>query len=151
MLGIIAPLRGAHEILRPLDYRPLEAWLTAGTDERRARVEKELSPGSGGARIAPSDVEEALRGSTSEHAVVRWHGCSALMWREVAASKADRVLPALAARLEDPHPLVRRVAVLGLEMWKGQAAPYHAAIAKWRDDPDEIVRHIADGITGPKA
>lgn len=151
LLGIIAPLRRAHEILRPLDYRPLEAWLTAGTDERRARVEKELGPGSGGARIAPSDVEEALRGSTSEHAVVRWHACSALSWREVAASKADRVLPALAARLEDPHPLVRRVAVVGLEMWKGQAAPYHAAIAKLRDDPDEIVRYIAEGVTGSKA
>jgi len=131
---------------RPLDYAPLERYLDAAGEGARARVEEELEPGSSYAAISGDDVDEALRGLDSPHAVVRWHAASTLGHRGLGAAAGKRILPALARLLTDPHPVVRRLAVLSISYWKAAARPYRPSIEALRDDPDEVVRRIVEHV-----
>jgi HEAT repeat protein len=144
VLGLTARLKaitGLHPAPR-LDYAHLEAWLDGAEPEAVARAERELEPGRGYMKIKAKDVDEALRGLASPHAVVRWHAASVLGDRALGKRAAARVPPALAVALEDPHPFVRRLSVLSLGWWRAAAAPHRDAMARLAEDPDETVRGV---------
>lgn len=130
----------------PLDYRMLEQYLDGADAEVRASVEEELAPGSSYVAIAKDDVDEAVRGLQNRHAVIRWHATSLLGERGLGEDVGKRVLPLLAERLADPHPLVRRLAVVAIAGWKQAGQPFHAAIQRLGEDPDEIVRRVAKHV-----
>jgi HEAT repeat protein len=130
---------------RPLDYAPLEAWLTKNP-KGRSLVEKELAPGSCFVDIQKSDVDEAVRALSSPFAVVRWHAADVLGERELGAAAGAKALPALASVLRDKHALVRRLAVLSITRWKAASKPYHAAIRAMKKDSDPVVRDVAAKI-----
>lgn len=75
---------------------------------------------------------------------MRWHAAAILGDR--ALGRATDVVPALAARLDDPHPIVRRIAVLSIGYWKKAAAPFHGAIERLRAEPNEGVRTIVEHV-----
>jgi hypothetical protein len=135
---------------RPIDYRPLEAYLAGRGAGARAQVEKTLEPGSSYVQPRKEDVDEALRGLGSEHAVVRWHAAALLGDRGLGAAAGKRIVPALAALLADPHRLVRRLAVLSLADWREAARPYQRQMAALRGDPDETVARVARHVIEDK-
>lgn len=140
--GLTARLRAisTKERTSPLSYGSLESFLEGADSAQRMRVEEELKPGCAYNRIDAADVDEALRGLTSEHDAIRWHAAAILGKRELGDTCAQRILPALAVGLEDSHPWVRRLALLSLSRWKQAAAPYAAAMVALAEDPDEVVR-----------
>ncbi len=151
VLGLTARMKaitGLHP--KPeLSYGALEAWLDGADPEGVARVERELAPGQSYMDIKARDVDEALRGLTSPHAVVRWHAASVLGNRALGKKAAARVPAALAAALEGAHPYVRRLSVLSLGWWKAAGAPYRAEVERLaEDDPDETVRGAAQHALG---
>ena len=128
----------------PLDYGALEAWLEGASEEAVARVEAELEPGQSYVTIRARDVDEALRGLGSAHAVVRWHAASVLGDRTLGKKAAARVPGALAEALSDGHPFVRRLSALSLGWWRAKGAPFEDALAALSEsDPDETVRWAA--------
>lgn len=128
-----------------LDYRPLERFLDDADLETHALVDEALAPGQSYVSIRKSDVDEAIRGLSSDHPVVRWHATSLLGERELGRSVGQRVLPLLVERLGDPDPLVRRLAVLSTDGWKA-ARQYRTALEPLLEDPDETVRRIAEAV-----
>ncbi|HCT79672.1 MAG TPA: hypothetical protein DGT23_24525 [Micromonosporaceae bacterium] len=103
---------------RPLDYEPLESFLS-GYPEMALLLEKELAPGSSYCEITKPEVDEAIRGLSSPHALVRQHAVCVLGARRLGDAVGAHVIPRL-ARLEsaDPDPDVRRLAELSLSDWK---------------------------------
>lgn len=142
--GLCAPLLAitAGGPPRPLDYRPLERCLDDPDDRARALVDEILKPGVSFAPILRTDVDEALRGLESPHAVVRWHAASRLGDRGLGAAAGRAILPALARCLADEHPVVRRLAVLSIGGWRAAGEPHRPALERLRDDPDEVVRRV---------
>jgi len=142
--GLCAPLKAITEGRpRPLDYGPLEGYLKRAP-RARPLAEAELEPGSSYVTIRSGDVAEACRGMASDEPVVRWHAASVARARELGDAAGALLVPALAERLSDAHPIVRRLALLSLGSWKEAAEPYHAAMAALSDDPDETVRGLVD-------
>ncbi|MDO5693938.1 MAG: DUF4303 domain-containing protein [Pseudomonadota bacterium] len=133
---------GARSIA--LDYRPLEAAL-----ERCPRLapllDKKLAPGGDFCTLRASDVDEALRGLASPHALVRRHAAAIMDNRALGQAVGQRLLPALARALTyDPDAQVRRLAALSLQYWKKASAPWRAeAQAAADNDSDEAVRATA--------
>jgi hypothetical protein len=148
--GFVAPFKAvAAGRPRPLDYRPLERFLDGADAAARKRVETELEPGSSYVTAVAADVAEAVRALGSPHAVVRWHAASVLGDRGLGEDVGTVILPALARVLADPHPVVRRLAVLAIGDWKRAARPHRDALARLRDDPDEVVRRVVEHTLGP--
>jgi HEAT repeat protein len=141
--GLTARLRAISATNALLAYGPLERYLDGADAAARELVEKHLAPGTSYITITNNDVAEAVRGSTSTHAVVRWHAAAVMHDRGLGAPAGKVILPALAAQLADPHPLVRRLAVLALADWKRAAKPYRAFVEKLREDPDATARRTA--------
>ena len=128
----------------PLDYRPAERLLEMKSSSITSLVRSELQPGSSFIEITPSDVDEALRGLESKHAVIRQHAVCVLGERGLGKSVGKKVLPKLAKKLQDKVPNVRRLALLSLSYWKAAAKPYHAEMKKLQtEDPDRDVRICA--------
>jgi hypothetical protein len=123
---------------RKLDYRPLEQLL-----ERPACRGKVSEYFSGNCHIDEGDVDEALRGLESKHAVIREHAVIVLGDRRLGAKLATRILPAVAARLQDRSATVRRLAILALSYWKKAAKPYAPEIRKLFKDPNADVAFTA--------
>lgn len=142
--GLTAPLGAISSSSHwpPLNYATLEQYLDRTGQAALPLAEKALAPGSSHRPIQPDDVNEAVRALVSPHAVIRWHACSLLGDRALGKPAGKLILPALAARLTDPHPTVRRLAVLSLVDWKAAAKPYRSAIEALAQDPDETVRKI---------
>lgn len=108
--------RGTHPL--PLDYRPLEDFLAADP-EIAASVADELAPGNSYCVISSAEVQEALRGTGSEHLVVRKHAVCVLGERRLGEAIGQTVIPRLRAIAQtDPDSEVRRLAALSLEWWK---------------------------------
>jgi HEAT repeat protein len=57
-----------------------------------------------------------------------------------------RILPALAERLGDKSPNVRRLALVFLSRWKSAVKPFHAEIKKLRRDKETQVRRMAKHV-----
>jgi hypothetical protein len=121
-----------------LDYRLLERLLEQ--PECRSKV-KELY--SGPCRIDESSVGEALRGLESKSAVIREHAVTVLGDRQLGGKAAERILPALAARLQDRHANVRRLTILALARWKKAARPFAGEIRRLFQDPNGDVAFTA--------
>jgi hypothetical protein len=128
----------------PLDYQSLTDVL-----EHRPRyapaVTERLRPGSGECTIRPGEVDEALRGLTSPHVLIRSHAVRILGDRDLGPAAAPRLLSRLATvAREDPDPDTRRLAILSLQRWSNDARPYAHVIRDARDnDPDPKVRDAA--------
>jgi Domain of unknown function (DUF4303) len=120
-----------------LDYRPLEQLLEKPGCKGKV---KRLNSGS---CATEADVKEALRGIESKHAAIREHAVSVLGDRRLGVKAAIRILPALAARLQDRNATVRRLAIISLSGWKKTAKPYAAEIRKLFKDPDADVAFTA--------
>jgi hypothetical protein len=102
----------------PLAYRPLEDFLSAHP-EIASRVADELKPGTPYCAISPAEVPEALRGTTSQHDVVRKHAVCVLGERHLGDEVGRTVIPQLrASARSDPDSDVRRLAALSLGWWK---------------------------------
>jgi hypothetical protein len=147
--AVAAPYRSFRDhspAPRPLDYGPLE-WAIEDRPELLSVLESELSPGTPMCEIGAAEVDEALRGTGSAHALVRRHAVTVLGERRLGAAVGRRVLPVLAGRAaDDPDPLVRRLAVLGLRWWGRQGHTYlNVGRAARDDDPDGSVRVAAQG------
>jgi HEAT repeat protein len=142
--GLTALLKAISTNVRcpPLSYAALEQYLDRAGQPAILLAEDDLAPGSSYRSIQPDDLNEALRALASPHAVIRWHACSLLGDRALGKTAGTLILPALAARLTDPHPIVRRLAVLSLSYWKSAAKPHRPAIQALAQDPDETVRKI---------
>jgi hypothetical protein len=130
---------------RQLDYGPLVR-VAEERPECRSGLAKELAPGHGYCRITAGEVDEALRGVASPLELVRRHAVGVLGERALGVQIARRVLPALSSvALDDPDPVVRRIAVVSLHYWHRESRPYldtgRAALA----DPDPTVRAAAAG------
>jgi hypothetical protein len=123
---------------RTLDYRPLEQLLAK--PDCKGKVNALFS---GSCTIMTADVDEALRGLESRHAVIREHAVIVLGDRRLGAKAATRILPALAIRLRDRGATVRRLAILALSYWKKTARPYAAEIRKLLKDPNADVAFTA--------
>jgi uncharacterized protein DUF4303 len=128
----------------PLDYQPL-----ADSLEHRAQyapaLSEQLRPGRGKCAIRLSEVDEALRGLTSPHVLIRSHAACVLGDRDLGPAAAPLILPRLAtAAREDPDADVRRLAILSLQEWSNDAHPYANIIRDARDlDPHPKVRDTA--------
>jgi hypothetical protein len=109
---------GAHPL--PLDYRPLEEFLSAHEAIAPA-VADALKPGTSYCVISPAEVPEALRGTTSVHVLVRKHAVCVLGERRLGDAVGRAVIPQLRAIAEtDPDSEVRRLAGLSLTWWKAE-------------------------------
>ncbi len=127
----------------PLDYRPAERLLEMNAAAVTEMVTEEIKPGSSLIEIKPSDVDEALRGLSSEHVVIRQHAVCVLGDRALGAAAGKVVLPRLAERLHDEVPNIRRLTLLALQSWKTAAKPFHEAMRKLQADKDRDIRFWA--------
>ncbi|RUR67264.1 DUF4303 domain-containing protein [Variovorax guangxiensis] len=127
-----------------LDYRQLET-LLSGSAAEVAVVHDKLKPGSSYCTLRAGELDEALRGLASPHALVRRHAASLLDERGLGAEAGERILPALADRLaHDDDADVRWQAVRGLMAWKRAALPWQAQVRHaGLHDADERVREAA--------
>jgi hypothetical protein len=144
--GLATPLQGwadsaANHI--PLDYRLLERLLDKKCRKCNHLAKEELKPGCTYCHIQSADIDEALRGLTSRHVMIRQHAVCVLGERSLGKAAAKRVLPVLAERLNDPHPNVRRLALLSISDWKGEAKLYRDELKKRLKDSDADVRYTA--------
>ena len=107
---------GAHPL--SLDYLPLEQFLSEHEAIAPA-VANALKPGTSYCVISPTEVPEALRGTTSTHVLVRKHAVCVLGERRLGDAVGRAVIPQLRAIAEtDPDSEVRRLAALSLKWWK---------------------------------
>jgi HEAT repeat protein len=139
--GIVSLLKSSS--VAALDYRPAELLLNSGSEGIVSMVCEELAPGASFIDIKPPDIDEAIRGLKSEHVVIRQHAVCVLGDPGLGNAAAEVVLPALAERLEDEVPNVRRLALLSLSYWKGLAKPFHEEMRKRQQDEDADVRSTA--------
>ncbi len=148
--GLTAPLKAwANESVKPipLDYRPLEGLLKKECAECTEIAAEELKPGNSFCQIVATDIDEALRGLQSPHLVIRQHAVCILDDRSLGKAAAKKILPALIEMLHDPHPNVRRLAILSISYWKASAKPYLAEIKRMKKDPDAEVRSTARRVS----
>lgn len=120
----------------PLDYKPIEQVLA---DKQCKPKVTDLSTRT----IKVEDIDEALRGLESPHAVIRKHAMRLLGEPRLGKKEAQRILPALVKRLQDKVADVRRRAILAVVDWKSAAKPYAADIRRLFNDPDADVRSTA--------
>jgi hypothetical protein len=102
---------------RPLDYEPLESFLS-GYPEMVPLLERQLAPGSSYCEITAAEAGEAIRGSASPYPLVRQHAVCVLGERALGEAVGARVMPLLARiATQDPDADVRRLAGLSLSDW----------------------------------
>lgn len=131
----VAPLR--------LDYRPLEDFIERWPAYVPALAE-ELKPGRGYCDITVDEVDEAIRGLTSQHVIIRRHAVCVLGERSLGAAVARRVLPLLCQIVtRDADATVRRLAILSLLFWQKDSRQYANVVREALDDPAEEVREAA--------
>ncbi|MEV4759586.1 DUF4303 domain-containing protein [Micromonospora sp. NPDC049559] len=127
----------------PLDYRPLADVIARRPAYLPDLVER-LAPGHSYCTITPDEVDEAVAGLASPHALVRRHAVSVLGVRALGARVGRRVLPLLGqAARRDPDPSVRRLAILSLLRWRRDARPFADVVRAALDDPATEVREAA--------
>lgn len=115
--GCCASLRafrdqGAQRLV--LDYRPLETLLQR-YPQCATEAEETIKPGSSYCTIDTSDIDEAVRGLTSEHVAIRRHAACVLNNRRLGKRKLAAALAALQECLKDADPKVAYLAGLTLE------------------------------------
>ena len=117
-----------------LNYQPLEQALALSPEQPIVRelqdaIKEELKPGCGYCELHIADLDEALRGLQSSHALIRIHAAAIMGERSVGAAAGKRILPALAHALRhDMNEDVRYQAMLSLQYWKKAAASHRSDI-----------------------
>ncbi|WP_248960629.1 hypothetical protein [Sphaerisporangium perillae] len=107
-----------------LDYRPLEDVIERWPVYVPALAEG-LKPGRGYCDITVDEVDEAVRGLTSKHVIIRRHAVCLLGERSLGAAAARRVLPLLCRSVSrDADAAVRRLAILSLLFWQKDSRRY---------------------------
>ena len=138
-----------------LNYQPLEQALALSPEQQIVRelqdaIQEELKPGCGYCELQTADLDEALRGLQSSHALIRIHAASIMGERSLGAAAGKRILPALAHTLShDKDEDVRYQAMLSLGYWKKAAASQrsnieHAAQHDAGDDVRELAQEWLD-------
>jgi len=126
-----------------LDYRPLQDVIERWPPYVSALAE-ELKPGRGYCEITLDEVDEAIRGLTSPHVVIRRHAVCVLGERRLGAAVARRVLPLLGQTVsQDPDATVRRLAILSLLWWRKDSQRYGNVVREALNDPAAEVREVA--------
>jgi Domain of unknown function (DUF4303)/HEAT repeats len=126
-----------------LDYRPLEDVIERWSAYVLGLAE-ELKPGRAYCDITIDEVDEAIRGLTSQHVIVRRHAVGVLGERSLGAAVARRVLPLLCRTVsQDADATVRRLAILSLLFWRKDSRRYTNVVREALDDPAEEVRKAA--------
>ncbi|MFI5490506.1 DUF4303 domain-containing protein [Micromonospora echinaurantiaca] len=127
----------------PLSYLPLERVIERWPAFVPA-LTKELKPGRGYCDITADEVDEAVRGLTSPHVVIRSHATCVLGDRRLGATVAWRVLPLLGQAVErDEDGTVRRLAILSLLSWQKDSRRYATVVRGALNDPAREVRETA--------
>ena len=127
----------------PLDYRPL-ADVIARWPAFAPAVAEELKPGRGYCDITHDEVDEAVRGLTSPHVIIRRHAVGVLGERRLGAAVGRRVLPLLCQTVsQDPDAGTRRLAILSLLFWQKDSRPYAGPVRQALEDPAAEVREAA--------
>jgi hypothetical protein len=89
-------------------------------------------------------VDEAIRGLTSQHVIIRQHAVCVLGERSLGAAVARRILPLLCQIVtRDADATVRRLAILSLLFWQKDSSRYANVVSEALDDPAEEVREAA--------
>ncbi|MEV4546207.1 HEAT repeat domain-containing protein [Micromonospora echinaurantiaca] len=89
-------------------------------------------------------MDEAVRGLTSPHVVIRSHATCVLGDRRLGATVAWRVLPLLGQAVErDEDGTVRRLAILSLLSWQKDSRRYATVVRGALNDPAREVRETA--------
>jgi HEAT repeat protein len=144
--AVAAPLTGFRDHAAstlPLDYRPVEDFI-ARYPAYVAALAKQREPGRTYCDITIAEVDEAIRGLTSSHVLIRRHATCVLDKRSLGAAVAKRVLPHLCRVVEhDPDASVRRLAILSLLEWQKHSRQYADVIRKALNDPADDVRETA--------
>ncbi|SCF00292.1 protein of unknown function (DUF4303) [Micromonospora viridifaciens] len=133
-----------HTVAAPrLDYWPLQDVIERWPAYVPALAE-ELKPGRGYCDITVDDVDEAIGGLASPHAVIRRHAVCVLGERRLGAAVARRVLPLLGQAVsQDPDATVRRLAILSLLWWRKDSHRYANVVREALNDPAAEVREVA--------
>jgi hypothetical protein len=145
--GIAHPYRSwnskPHATPLTLDYGPLEEALTHSS--LHEALSKELSPGCGYCILRDSDIDAALRGLHSPHALVRTHAAAIMGERSLGAKAGKHLTAALAHTLRhDTDQGVRFQAMLSLHGWRKAGCIYQADIQHAAlNDPHDVVREAA--------
>ncbi|WP_419194112.1 DUF4303 domain-containing protein [Novipirellula herctigrandis] len=126
-----------------LDYRLVERFLNDGSEEVKVMIVDEIKPGSSFDDIQVADIDEVLRGLTSEHLAIRQHAVMLMACRGLGSKAGKRLLPELAKQLQDDNANIRRLALLSLKGWKSAAKPYRDQMWALKEDPDRKVRMTA--------
>jgi hypothetical protein len=144
--AVAAPLTGFRDHAAstlPLDYRPVEDFI-ARYPAYVAALAKQREPGRTYCDITIAEVDEAIRGLTSSHVLIRRHATGVLDKRSLGAAVAKRVLPHLCRVVEhDPDASVRRLAILSLLEWQKHSRQYTDVIRRALNDPADDVRETA--------
>ncbi|MFD1811043.1 DUF4303 domain-containing protein [Rhodococcus gannanensis] len=106
--GLSAPYTSFRDlgVPTPLDYRPLDAALTAAPDLHEPVCER-LSPGSGFCEIRPDEIASVLDGLDSRWAAVRRHALFVLADANLTDDQRGRHRTALRNAECDPDPRLR--------------------------------------------
>ena len=132
--------------LNSLNYQPLRALLENGCDDCNKMAIENLAPGVSYNDIAIEDIEEALSGLNSPHKLIRQHAVCILGDRSLGSKAALQVLPALAEKLTDECPVIRRLAILSLSYWKKLAVKYRPNIEALLEDESNKVKLTAENV-----
>ncbi|MEU8265360.1 hypothetical protein AB0C02_32770 [Micromonospora sp. NPDC048999] len=126
-----------------LDYQPLQDVIERWPAYVPALAE-ELKPGRGYCDITVDEVDEAIRGLTSPHIVIRRHAVCLLGDRRLGAAIARRVLPLLGQTVsQDPDATVRRLAILSPLWWRKRSHRYANVVREALNDLAAEVREVA--------
>ena len=127
----------------PLTYLPLENVIERWPACVPA-LAKEFKPGRGYCDITVHEVDEAVRGLTSPHVIIRWHAACVLGERRLGATVARRVLPLLCQTVSrDADATVRRLAILSLLDWQKDSCRYATVVREALNDRASEVRETA--------
>jgi hypothetical protein len=141
-------LTGNSAVPVPLDYRPLERLLEIDACRKPAQSYQRTEYGFDHAlerrEIVASDVDEAIRGTTSKYKMIREHAVRCLGNRSLGKAQSEKAMQAIVDRFEDRAVSVRYLASLNIRYWRKSAINHVAAIRKVsREDPDPDVRDTA--------
>ena len=128
-----------NHCLRPpaLDYGPLKTLLTKNSCRRK--VGKLYS----GRDISDQEINTALAALRSKYRVIRENALCVLGDRRLGKKAGERILPAIADRLQDRCANVRRLAIINLTFWKKDARAFGRSVRRLLKDPDQEVRSTA--------
>ncbi|WP_394618696.1 DUF4303 domain-containing protein [Lentzea sp. JNUCC 0626] len=141
--GPYTSFRDHSVVAPPLDYGPL-AEVIERSPAYLSALEARLAPGTSYCEITADEVDAAVLGLSSPHAVIRRHAVSVLGRRQLGKKVGRRVLPVLCRTMRDDQDAsVRRLAILSLLYWRRDSRHLADLVREALGDPDAKVREAA--------